>query len=269
MNKQNQNGSMHLILSVIVVILLVAVLGFLFWQNFIKKGEEQKAIGETSKTTISKDKSPKAEKLTKDYTIPKENLAFKYPDTWRTFALHTNTKSDEGENRVMIVSSNNFALQVGIPSNGPSWQFGERPLSCPFNEGYSGFQGGDDNHPDVCPFYTELMSQNITNLSGLSIMAFETTWESTQNLPTIDTLYLVKSGCKIPENELCERPAAKSGYYLDIQGSYYKSISEEDKKNAYINSGYDNQNSPGAKEFIKSQDVITAIAIIKSMKYTK
>lgn len=268
MNKQNQNGSTHIILVGVIVVSLIVVLGFVFWQNFIGKNDEQKVTGETSRNISTKDDSPKAEKLTKAHTIPKENLTFEYPDKWQTYAMHTNEKSDVGENRVMVVSPDNFALEINIPSYGPSWQFGERPIGCPFNEGYSGQQGGDDNHPDVCPFYAELMSEKITRLSGLSIMAFETTWESTQNLPPATTLYLVKSGCKIPENGLCERPAAKAGYYLDVHGSYHKNISEEDKKNAYIDSGDNNQNSPAAKDFAKSKDVLTAIAIIKSMKYT-
>jgi len=176
-------------------------------------------------------------------------------------------KNNPGENRTLLVSPNNFALQISIPSEGPPWQFGERVIACPFDEGYNGYLGGDDNHPDVCPYYTELLSEKISNLEGLSVMAFESTWESTDIAPDIVNLTLVKTGCKIPENNLCERPPAKTGYYINVYGSYYEKISDENKKIAFIDSGYTDRKQIKGADFVKSQDVLTAIAILKSMRY--
>lgn len=165
------------------------------------------------------------------------NLSFEYPKTWELKIVYTNKDSDIDENRALLISPNNFALQIDVPSNGPSWQFGERPLACPFNEGYQGFEGGDDNHPDACPFYKELLSEKVSNLEGLSIVSFESSWETTEIAPNITSLILVKTGCKVPENNLCERPSAKAGYYLDIHGGYYEKISTEDRSIALLGSG--------------------------------
>jgi hypothetical protein len=104
-------------------------------------------------------------------------------------------------------------------------------------------------------------------LEGLSIMAFESSWESTDIAPTSANLLLVNTGCKIPESGHCERPSAKSGFYLDIHGGYYEDISEDDKNIALINTSHTNTKQIKTSEFIKSQDVLTAIEIIKSMKY--
>jgi hypothetical protein len=259
-----QTGSAHVIIIVILVIALLGTLGFVFWQSFMNKSTQK--TSDTTQNKPAKDMSLKAEKLTESYVLPKENLAFSYPKTWTMTTVYTNKNSDIGDNRALLVSPGNFALEISIPSYGPSWQFGERPFACPFDEGYNGFQGGADNHPDACPFYSELLSEKQPNLDGVSIMAFEKTWESADVAPNNASLMLVKTGCKMPENNLCERPSAKAGFYLDVHGQYYEKISDKSKEDAGISSDFTLKQIKDS-DFIKSQDVLTAIAILKSIKY--
>jgi len=270
-NSSKQAGAIHVIIIGVVVVALIGALGFVFWQNFIRKdnAKKQESTAQTQ-AKPAEDNSIKPEQLTQTYTIPKENLSFNYPKTWELNTIYTNKDSNVGENRVLLTSSNNFALEIGVPSYGPNWEFGERPMACPFNQGYNGVVGDDNNrdeHPDACPFYEELMSEKVSNPGDLSIMAFESSYESNDISPDFSSLMLVKAGCQIPENNLCERPSAKTGFYLDVNGGYYENITDEDKNIALINTAHTNRKQIKGSDFLKSQDVITAIAILKSMRY--
>lgn len=262
-NTLKQVGSAHVVIVIILVGVLVGALGFVFWQSFIKTTQ---TVTSSTQTESAKDASPKAEELSESYVLPKENLSFRYPKTWELRTLYTNKDSSIGENRALLISPNNFALHIGVPSYGPNWPFGERPIPCPFDKGYVGLQGGEDNHPDACPYHTEVFTEESPSLNKMSIMAFETSWEKPDTLPTSVSLMLVKTGCKMPETSFCERPPAKAGFYLDIHGEYYKKISDENKSMAGVYSDFKVKPIEGS-EFIKSQDVLTAIAILKSIKY--
>lgn len=271
-NSSKQTGSAHVVISIILVTVILGILGFLFWKNFVNddSSKKQESAEQVQTQPAVEDDSVKPEKLTESYTMPKEGLSFSYPKTWELNTIYTNKDSDIGENRVLLVSPNNFAIQIDIPSYGPPWQFGERPMRCPFDEGYSHVIGEDDNHDghaDICPFYTELMSEKAPNINGLSIMVFGVSYEKVAGITPRFDLTLVKTGCKMPENNLCERPPAKAGYYLGIHGGYYDKVTDEDKKIALLNTSYSNNKQIKAGDFLKSQDVVTAIAILKSMEY--
>lgn len=267
-NSHKQTGSAHVVIIIILVVALLGTLGFVLWQNFINKDTDKKQES-TTQTKPIEDKSIKAEKLTESYVMPEENLSFNYPSTWK---LTTLRDSSAGENRALLVSPGNFALQISVPtpSFGPNWPFGERIVSCPFDENYdpnTGYSGDPSIRDDVCPTYNELISEPSPNLNNLSIMAFEGTFPKSDTSSSFVSLSLVKDGCKGFDRALCERPDAKvGGLYVDIHGQYYDEISEKSKNMAGIYSDFTVKKITG-NDFKKSQDVLTAIAILKSMKY--
>src|SRR5687768_9094971 len=48
-NSSRQNGSMHVVIIVILIVALLGALGFVFWQNFTQKSEEKTANQSTTK----------------------------------------------------------------------------------------------------------------------------------------------------------------------------------------------------------------------------
>jgi len=78
MNKQQ--GSAHVIVVVILVVALLGALGFIFWQNFLKKDEVAKQ-SETTKTTDVPKTEAEKEPATKTYEATA--YSFEYPaDGW-------------------------------------------------------------------------------------------------------------------------------------------------------------------------------------------
>lgn len=264
-NYSSENGSIFGVVVIVLVVAIIGALGFALWKNHANTNDQ--VMSNITKTEPIKDGIVKVERLSKSYTIPKEDISFSYPETWELRAIHTNQEGSVGDNRVLLISPRNFALTIGVPSDGASWPFGDRPLACPFDEGYSGYEGGDDNHPDACPYYKELFSEGMPNLQDLSIMAFESSWETKDIAPNMMSLLLVKTGCKIPENGHCERPSAKTGFYLNVQGGFYQRIGDEEKNIALVDTSFTNHKQIEPNDFIESPDVLTAISILKSLKY--
>lgn len=262
-NSRHQ-GSAAAVIIITLTVAVIGMLGFLFWQSYVNKTNPVVSIA--SKGGGFEDRQVKTPELNESYTLPDENISFKYPDTWELKTLYTSKDTDMGENRVLLISPDNFVLHIGVPSYGPSWQFGDRPLACPFDDGYNGFAGGDDNHPDACPYYKELISQAHPLLKDLSIKVFKANWENPDQMPDKINLILVKAGCKIPENKHCEKPNANTGYYLNVEGAYYKNITDEHKSMAGMYSDFEFKKVT-EDDFVKSRDVISAIEILKSLNY--
>ena len=65
MKKQNQNGSIHVILASVVVIVIFCVVGFLFWSNVLQPKTEEKSVAEKVEST------PKASPTASPSTVAK------------------------------------------------------------------------------------------------------------------------------------------------------------------------------------------------------
>ena len=84
---QMQKGSAHVVIIVILIIALIGVLGFVFWQNFIKKDDVTKPA-----TTAVSDETTEKPITYKTYTTDIYDISFEYPDTW---SLGNTVKSDD------------------------------------------------------------------------------------------------------------------------------------------------------------------------------
>src|SRR5687768_8592152 len=74
----NQKGSAHIVIIVILVIALLGVLGFVFWQNFMKSDTTKDASKVTD--TQKSENKPNAETLV--YHSDSIGIEFKYPKDW-------------------------------------------------------------------------------------------------------------------------------------------------------------------------------------------
>ncbi len=74
----NEKGSAHIVIIVILVVVLIGVLGFIFWQNFINK--EAANVAETS----TGDNETEVDKYAgwNTYTSERDGYGIKYPEDW-------------------------------------------------------------------------------------------------------------------------------------------------------------------------------------------
>lgn len=77
--KKYSPGSAHVIIVVCLVVALVSALGFIFYQNFIKKPTD--STGTTNSTQSKNETTGKVVSL-KEFTSQKYLLRFKYPSAW-------------------------------------------------------------------------------------------------------------------------------------------------------------------------------------------
>ncbi len=81
MNKFKQQGNIHVVIVVILVLALLGALGFIFWQNFLSKNEgTNNKTGSTTQTTDSSVKAPVLDTATFDPVF--NGLKFSYPKSW-------------------------------------------------------------------------------------------------------------------------------------------------------------------------------------------
>jgi hypothetical protein len=74
MNKRkSQSGSIHLLIAIILLVVILATLGFIFWQNFIEP-KTNKSAESTASTELTE--------VASDQTI-NTGLTVKYPKTWK------------------------------------------------------------------------------------------------------------------------------------------------------------------------------------------
>jgi hypothetical protein len=84
---QRQTGSAHIVIIVILVLVILGALGFVYWQNFIRKD----SVVEPMKTPSSSQATTKSVTY-KTYTTDVYNVSFQYPDDW---TLSDPVKSDD------------------------------------------------------------------------------------------------------------------------------------------------------------------------------
>jgi|GEM_PF-4439997 len=84
-NLKKQSGSAHVIIISVLVVAIVGLLGFVFWQNFLNKSvvndaasSEQQATADQSVTP-----SPEAEIKYKTFTSPLSGYTVEYPEDWK------------------------------------------------------------------------------------------------------------------------------------------------------------------------------------------
>jgi len=78
MTKHNQQGSVLVIVTVVLVVAVMAVLGSILWQNFLKP----KTVTESSQINQTTTSTEDPYKVWKTYTSTAGNYQIKYPSTW-------------------------------------------------------------------------------------------------------------------------------------------------------------------------------------------
>lgn len=88
-NNNTQTGSIHLIITVVLVIALLGSLGFVFWQNVIQKKSDtvsKQQTPDTNKPITNSTPTPPTEVALTEIATDKlagTNLAIKYPNNWQ------------------------------------------------------------------------------------------------------------------------------------------------------------------------------------------
>jgi Tfp pilus assembly protein PilE len=77
--KKSQTGSAHVVIIIILVVAVLGLLGFVFWQNFIQKKDTTPAVTTTTKTADTTN-SPAA--TTKTYKNTDLGFSVAYPTGW-------------------------------------------------------------------------------------------------------------------------------------------------------------------------------------------
>lgn len=76
-NSQNQIGSAHIVIIVILVLAIIGALGFVVYRNFISKDTQSNNVP-VSKNNDQREALP----VTKEFRSQRHNITFKYPSSW-------------------------------------------------------------------------------------------------------------------------------------------------------------------------------------------
>lgn len=100
--QKTQSGFAHLvIITVVLALAVVGLLGFVFYQNFIVKKDDQVAKA----PEVSQDKDTKQATTYKTYTDSLYNASFKYPEKWTLGTLEVPTSDDPHYNRFIDIKN--------------------------------------------------------------------------------------------------------------------------------------------------------------------
>lgn len=84
--KKNETGSAHLVIIAILSLIIVGLLGFTFWQNFMQKETDSNSSSQESSKTSSKITTPTSSEVALTEIATDDsvgtNLTVKYPKTW-------------------------------------------------------------------------------------------------------------------------------------------------------------------------------------------
>jgi len=110
-NPHTQKGSAHLVIIVVLILVIISAVGFIFWQNFIKKDTTTMPI-----STRGMSSSKVGSATYKTYTTDVYGISFQYPESW---SVGNFVKSDEQDNvsRSLVVtatSGQQISFQIGI-----------------------------------------------------------------------------------------------------------------------------------------------------------
>lgn len=237
---KKQSGRALVIGVVVISIAVLGALAYVLWNNFIREDENtSQPVTTQQEAVVTKDEI----NLSENYTLPGENLNVSYPASWT--ATKEYRENDYGnDNSLELTNAGGTVINVSIPSYGPDWQFGERIFGCPFDKNYS--PNNTFNQPSLCPVFGGLLSTKLPNLDNALVYAFSRTYPSGSTAEAGVDFVVAKEGCKGTDSELCQRPGAKTGFYI-LAGTTVEPESNE--------------------EYMKSAEAKEIIAILSSLKY--
>ena len=105
MNKQKyQSGFAHLAIIIVLIVALLGTLGFVYYQNFVAKKDDQ-----TTKTATSSSNKDTSAKIVatnyKTYTDSEFNASFQYPEKWTVGSVNIPLADDPHWNRGVEVKN--------------------------------------------------------------------------------------------------------------------------------------------------------------------
>lgn len=77
---QKEQGSAHVIIIVVLIVAVLGLLGFVFWQNFIAKKDTPKA--DTASTSTASTSTPTPTPDVKNYQNNTAGISLNYPSSW-------------------------------------------------------------------------------------------------------------------------------------------------------------------------------------------
>lgn len=78
MNQSKQDGDAHIAIVLILVVVLIGTLGFVFWQNFVKKDPAT----DTAQTSSSSNKPAQSTPIVTTKTFTIDSISFSTPKSW-------------------------------------------------------------------------------------------------------------------------------------------------------------------------------------------
>lgn len=108
-NYRKQQGSVHAIIIIILVVALLGALGFIFWQNVIKN---QSNSGNTSTTSTNDNKNKEA------YDYETDEYAFNYPAGWRLVEEKSLVEGDDQTYPSVQSSDYEHNIGMGVKTGG-------------------------------------------------------------------------------------------------------------------------------------------------------
>ena len=85
-------GSAHAVVIVILVLALLGTLGFVFWQNFIKKDDTAKTSDTSKQTSDETAKPADVYAGWQTYTSKQHGISFRYPANWKVDPTEATTE---------------------------------------------------------------------------------------------------------------------------------------------------------------------------------
>ncbi len=104
MNKQKQKGSLEIIGVIVVVLLLVGGIGFIAWNNFVKKDATESVVKETEKEEVKEAREYKTVEIADSFPV---KLSTRYPADWTLIVVGEGPKagSDDPVQQKISVTS--------------------------------------------------------------------------------------------------------------------------------------------------------------------
>jgi len=107
--RSSQIGSIHVVVTICLVLALLTALGWIFWQNFLQKADTQSHKDMTTKTQTSQAKDKPVIRTT-TFTSSKHLLRFDYPTGWLAKENITTDESDWYASSTTISNNNGMTL---------------------------------------------------------------------------------------------------------------------------------------------------------------
>lgn len=106
-NSQRQNGSAHIAIAIILVVAVIGLLSFVFWQNFIKSDDTQQTAKNTSETTLDQENRNID---SRSYSNKVIGIKLDYTKDW--VKLECNTADVENAQNIVYFGTNNYGVGV-------------------------------------------------------------------------------------------------------------------------------------------------------------